>query len=151
MATVQLEHVVTINAPPEVVWNVTEDVERWPKWTPTVESVKRIDGAPFDTGSTALIKQPGLPEVKWEVTELTRGTTFTWTTRIRGMHMSASHEIMPDPAGTQSRLRLDVTGFVAVLLWPLIHGSARRALSRENLGLKNWCEQLVRENSNNQA
>ena len=65
--------------------------------------------------------------------------------------MAASHEIIPDQAGTQSRLRMDVTGFVAVLLWPLIHGSVRRALSRENLGLKDWCEQLARKNSDNRA
>ena len=68
----KLGHVIHIDAPPEVVWAVTEDIERWPEWTPTVESAKRLDQGRLDIGSTALLKQPGLPEATWVVTAFLR-------------------------------------------------------------------------------
>ncbi len=136
----KLESVVHIDAPPNVVWTVTEDIERWPEWTPSVESVKRIDQAQFDVGSTALIKQPGLPEAKWFVTAFTRGERFTWESRVRGIRMIATHEIRAAASGTQSVLRVEMSGLVAVLLWPLIRFSARRLLEQENAGIKDRCE-----------
>ena len=59
----KLENVVHIDAPQEVVWAVTEDIERWPEWTPSVESVTRIDHGQFDVGSAAnvvvgMLRQP---------------------------------------------------------------------------------------------
>ena len=136
----KLENVIHIDAPQQVVWTVTEDIERWPEWTPSVESVKRIDQAQFDVGSTALIKQPGLPEAKWFVTALTRGERFTWESRIRGIRMIATHEITAAGSGTQSVLRVEMSGLVALLLWPLIRFPARRLLEQENVGLKDRCE-----------
>ncbi len=136
----KLENVVHIDAPQEVVWAVTEDIERWPEWTPSVESVTRIDHGQFDVGSAALIKQPGLPEAKWFVTAFTRGERFTWESRVRGIQMIATHEIRAAASGTQSVLRVEMSGLVAVLLWPLIRFSARRLLEQENAGLKDRCE-----------
>ena len=57
----QLEHSITIPAPQDVAWAVTVDVERWPEWTPTMQSVERLERGPFGVGSTAKIKQPQLP------------------------------------------------------------------------------------------
>jgi hypothetical protein len=116
----KLENAIQIDAPPEVVWAVTEDLERWPQWTPTMESVKRINQGQLEVGSAALIKQPGLPETKWVVTALTARERFTWETRIRGIHMIATHEITAAKNGTLSVLRVEMVGLVARLLWLLI-------------------------------
>jgi uncharacterized membrane protein len=136
----RLEDIIRIEASPEVVWAVTEEIECWPEWTPTMESVKRIDQGQFDVGSAALIKQPGLPEATWVVTALTRGERLTWESRIRGIRMIAIHEIRAAETGTQSVLRVEMSGLVARLLWPLIRFSTRRALQQENAGLKERCE-----------
>ena len=136
----RIEHAIHIDAPPSVVWAVTEDVERWPEWTPTMDDVKRVDAGPFDVGSSARIKQPGLPEAVWSVTDLVRGERFTWTTRVRGIRMRATHELSPHDSGTRSVLRLEMSGLVAALLAPFVHRSVRRALERENSGLKARCE-----------
>lgn len=135
-----LESVIQIGAPPHVVWAVTQDLERWPQWTPTMQSVKRVDQGPFDVGSTALIKQPGLPEAKWVVTALAPGERFTWETRVRGIRMIATHEITATEHGTRSVLRVEMAGLVARLLWPLLRSFTRRALEQENAGLKQRCE-----------
>ena len=89
----RVEDVIQINAPIEAVWAVTADVERWPEWTPTMESVERIDEETFDVGSAAYIKQPGLPGSKWVVTEMKQGKHFTWESNVRGLHLKATHEL----------------------------------------------------------
>ncbi len=138
----KFENVTDINAPPEVVWSVTEDVERWPEWSPTMESIQRLDEGPFDVGSAARIKQPGRPPAEWRVTELKRGERFAWETRVRGMRMIGTHEVIPIETGTRSRLRIEITGLPVVLFWPLIFLSGRNSLKRENAGLKARCEKL---------
>lgn len=139
----KLENQKLIDATKSIVWSVTVDVERWPQWTPTAQTVKRLDQGPFDVGSEVLIKQPGLPEAKWRVTMLTSGEGFTWETWIRGIRFVASHELITSGVGTSSVLRIEMFGFVASLLWPFIRGSAQRSLEKENAGLKAKCEALA--------
>jgi len=136
----QLEHSITIPAPQDVAWAVTVDVERWPEWTPTMQSVERLERGPFGVGSTAKIKQPQLPPAIWRVTSHTPGERFTWETRNRGMRMVATHEIVATSGGCASNLRLEVSGLVAMLLWPIIRRSAGRALAKENLCLRDRCQ-----------
>jgi uncharacterized membrane protein len=138
-----LENVIHIDAPKNLVWIVTIDIENWPEWTPTVKSVKRLDEGPLACGSAALIQQPGLPEAKWVVTALNSGERFTWESRILGIRMIGTHELSSKDNGTQSALRLEMSGIVARLLWPLIYSSARRSLKQENAGLKARCEALA--------
>ncbi|MET0865487.1 MAG: SRPBCC family protein [Nakamurella sp.] len=38
-----LQHTVTIAAPPEQVWAVVVDVERWPELISTLDVVERLD------------------------------------------------------------------------------------------------------------
>lgn len=140
----QLQNTVEIIAAPEVVWKVTEDVERWPEWSPTVTAISCLDQGPFDVGSRARIKQSGLPAAVWTVSALARGKGFTWGTRVRGIRMVATHEIHPAGDGSRSVLRIEMSGFVARLLAPLLRRSAARALMRENHGLKARCERMGR-------
>lgn len=138
-----LEDSIDIAAPADVVWAVTEDVERWPEWTPTMRSVRRVDTGPLAVGSSARIKQPGMPETVWTVTELVRGERFAWGGRALGIRMRATHELERDGSGTRNVLRIEMAGFVAALLAPFLRPAARRALRQENEGLKARCERLA--------
>lgn len=138
-----VEDAIYIEAPPDVVWRVTVDVERWPEWTPTVTSVVRVGQAPFGLGSIARIKQPGQPEAEWVVTAFDPAERFAWETRRTGLHMVGTHEISPEGAGTRNVLRVEARGPLGVLLWPVLRPAMRRALSEENGGLKEFCEQRV--------
>lgn len=131
---------IHIDASADVVWAVTVDVERWPEWTPTMTSVSRLDTGPLKLGSVARITQPMQPMSEWVVTELVEGRRFAWETRRRGLHMIATHEIVPERAGTRTVLHLDAEGAVAWLFWPSLRFAFRRALARENRGLERRCE-----------
>jgi uncharacterized membrane protein len=138
-----IEHTIHIEVPPEVVWAVTEDVERWPEWTPTVTAARRLDKGAFGPGSVFRIKQPGQPESDWTVTEFVRGRRFTWETRRPGLRMAATHVMSADAAGTVNTLRVETSGIMAVVLWPVLWPAVRYALKQENIGLKARCEALA--------
>lgn len=140
-----VENTIYIEAPPNIVWSVTKDVEHWPEWTPTVTSVARVDGGPFGLHSTARVKQPGQPESNWTVTQFVPGERFVWETRRPGLRMRGAHEMRAAGAGTLNVLRLEVKGVAALLLWPVLVRAVRRTLSQENRGLKARCEELSAE------
>lgn len=135
----RIEDEIRIAAPPETVWRVTTDVERWPEWTPTVTRVRRIDAGPLAVGSAVEIRQPAMPAVIWTVTELAPPRRFAWEGRLRGLRMVATHELSPDGSGTRNRLSIELTGPLAPLLGPLLRWSVGRALRRENRGLRTRC------------
>ena len=140
-----IENEIEIEAPPETVWRITADVQSWPDWCPTMETVTRLEDGPFGLGSKARIKQPGLRPAEWQVASFSEGKAFTWETRIRGIHMAATHELIPSDTGTRNILRLNVSGILAVLLWPLLRGSLSNALLQENAGLKVRCESIAKD------
>jgi uncharacterized membrane protein len=140
---VKLENVMQIEAPPSTVWGVTVDIERWPEWTPNFKKIRRLEEGPFGGSSTALIQQPGLPEAKWVVTQFKPGEEFSWETRVLGMRMIGTHAMYPAGTGTQSVLRIELSGTVATLLSQFLRYAARRSLARENAGLKVRCEALA--------
>ncbi len=140
-----LAHTLHIDAPPDLVWAVLVDVERWPEWTPTMTSVVRVDDGPFHLGSTAKIKQPGQPESLWTVTAFVPGQAFTWGTGRTGLQLLARHELLASGAGTESLVTLDMDGALATLLGPILRRFAANAIATENEGLKVRCETLAAE------
>jgi hypothetical protein len=132
---------IQIQAPVQAVWQVTEDVERWPEWTPTVTSVRLVDGRPLGLGEVALIKQPMQPLSRWVVTEFIPGQRFAWETRRAGLRMVGTHDLTAVEGGTRNVLSIDAHGWLAVLLWPVLRPGIRKALADENRGLKTRCEQ----------
>ena len=108
-----------IDAAPEPVWSVLFDVARWPEWTPTVDSVERLDDGPLRVGSRARLRQPKLPQALWEVTEVD-DRSFTWEAKGPGMKTIARHEVVPDGTGSTVRLSIEQTGpmgIVAAVVW----------------------------------
>jgi uncharacterized membrane protein len=109
-----------IEAPTHAVWDVLFDVAHWPDWTPTIDSVERLDDGPFGVGSRAKVRQPKLPQAQWEVTEVVDGRSFTWEARGPGMKTIARHEVVPDGTGSQVTLSIEQTGpmgAVAAFVW----------------------------------
>ena len=109
-----------IDSPSQPVWEVLFDVARWPEWTPTIESVERLDHGRFGVGSRARVRQPRLPRAVWEVSEVVDGRSFTWEAKGPGMKTIARHEVLPDAGGSQVTLSIEQTGpmgAVAAVLW----------------------------------
>jgi hypothetical protein len=132
--------VVAINAPPERVLAVLFDIERWPEWTSTMTSVRRMDDGPLSVGSRARVRQPRLIPAVWQVTELDRNSRFTWITHSPGVQLKAEHVVEPDGTGSRAALSLRFSGPLGPLVARLVRGLSERYLAIEAAGLRNRCE-----------
>ena len=138
---IHIERTVSINAPPERVWSVMMDVERWPEWTESMKSVERLDSEEFGVGSKAKLRIRRSPSANvWTVTEVTPNRSFTWETNSGGVKGIASHLIEPDGNGSKVTLTVDLSGIVATLFSPMIAGQSRKNVDMEAEGLKRRAE-----------
>jgi uncharacterized protein YndB with AHSA1/START domain len=128
---------IDIAAPPERVWEVMADVERWSEWTTTVTWVRRLDEGPLRPGSRAKIKQPRLPETEYVVTELDPGRSFSWVATAPGVLTTARHDIEALPSGgSQVRLAVEQAGWLGSVVGRFYRGMTDRYLATEAIGLK---------------
>lgn len=134
---------VDIDAPATVVWDVFSDVEHWPEWTASVTSLVAFDGAGIAVGKRFEIKQPRMPKLVWEVTDVTPGESWTWVQRSPGGLTVASHEVSAISDGrTRVRQQIDQRGPVGALVGLAMRRMTRRYLDMEAAGLKARSEQL---------
>ena len=131
---------IDISAPPSRVWQLIMDVESWPQWSPSMTDIKRLDSGPFGPGSQARVKQPGLPVLVWQVTDLAEDAEFTWVTRTPGVATSARHQVSEIAGGTRLTLTLTWSGPFSGLTSALVRKRARQALAQEAAGAKSRIE-----------
>lgn len=127
-----IEHAAPIGAPPETVWRLTTEVERWPDLLDAFTSVRRLEPGPLAVGSTARIKQPGQPERTWTVTEIDAPRRFVWETHGLGLRMVATHDIEATPSGCRNTLGLDLSGPVGAVLGRLAGRKIAETIANEN-------------------
>jgi uncharacterized protein YndB with AHSA1/START domain len=127
---------VDIAAPPERVWSVMTDVERWPEWTASVTSVARVDRGPLRLGSRARIRQPRVFPAEWQVTELSEGRSFTWVTGNALARATGRHQVEPIRSGTRATLSVRYSGLLGALVAKLTAALSDRYLALEAAGLK---------------
>jgi uncharacterized membrane protein len=136
------ESAIDIDAPSTLVWDVFSDVERWPEWTASVTSLRALDGPGLAVGKRFEIRQPRLPKLVWQVTQLNEGASWTWEQRSPGGRTIAVHEVTADGGRTLVRQRLDQQGLVGSLIGRLMRGTTKRYLELEAQGLKARSEQV---------
>jgi uncharacterized membrane protein len=125
-----------IAAPPDRVWSVMSDVDRWHEWTKSVTSITRKDNGPFAVGSRAVIRQPKFPPALWKITAIDPGRSFEWTSVAPGVRVVARHGVSAIAGGTRATLSLQYHGLFGGLIARLTKGITERYLAMEANGLK---------------
>jgi uncharacterized membrane protein len=131
---------VTIDAPAELVWQTVRTVEKWPEWTPTMTSVRRLDNGDLRVGSTAEVRQPNQPPRTWTVTELTPDRSFTWESSGAGLRLSADHVLSGADGAVEVLLTFTLSGPAGPIASLLAGRTIRRLVDTEGASLKAWCE-----------
>jgi len=134
---------IEIAAPPEIVWPVMADVERWPEWTPSVSRLKLLTSGPLRVGSRARVHQPNLPPAWWRVTEILPCREFTWISIAPGVRVTARHAVEASSGGSRVTLSIRYEGVFGALLARMTHSLNERYLAMEAKGLKHYCERRV--------
>ena len=127
------------------MWDVFSDVQRWPEWTASVTRLVGLDGPELAVGRRFEIKQPRLPRLVWEVTEVLPGESWTWVQRSSGGSTLARHDVVATDEGhTLVRQRLEQRGPIGALVGWLMRTTTKRYLELEAQGLKARSEQRAR-------
>ncbi len=101
-------------AEPSVVWERYADPRRWPEWA---WQIRRVDttGNRIVAGLRGRVLGPLGAAVNFVVDDVDEaGRTWSWTVRFGPVRLELRHDVVPDGAG--SRTRLWVTGPLAVVV-----------------------------------
>ncbi|WP_167758732.1 SRPBCC family protein [Zemynaea arenosa] len=125
-------------APPAAVWAALRDVERWPRWTPTVTRAAWVHQATLVTGARVRLHQPGLLPATWTVEQAEPFRGFSWSCQGLGVSVQAGHWIEPAADGCQLCLTITLRGPCAAAAALLFGRLNQRYLQRELAGLAEY-------------
>ena len=138
---------ISIKAPRSIVWALFTNVERWPRWLPTVSTVRPLTNTSFRVGARYRLKQPFQRPMVWEVSEVVPGRSFTWVARLPKAVLRARHDLEDRKDGTCVTLtfaREPRLPFIVPRV--LCEVPVRWALRLENRSLKAACETSAASN-----
>jgi carbon monoxide dehydrogenase subunit G len=126
---------IDIAAPPDRVWSIMRDVERWHEWTASITGIERLDDGPLRVGSRARVRQPKLPTNEFVVTALEEGRGFTWESKSLGVRGIGHHSIEPTARGCRVTLGVDFRGPLAWVVSRVYGKLTQRYIEMEANGL----------------
>ena len=114
-------------------------VEAWPTWTPTMKSVRGIQGSVLAVGHEYEIEsaQRGFPKNIFVVDDVRDGYSFLWKATSPAVTTLANHvltEISSDL--TRVELSFEMTGPLARVMWLLFGRTVNRMVQEEAASLK---------------
>ena len=130
----------SVGVPPEQVWPLFVDVQRWPEMTKSITEVRRLDSGPLHVGSEAIVKQPRLPRARWRVTELKPGHSFIWEMTSGGVTAVGGHIVAATGRGSEITLTLRLHGPMARLMDAALGRLSQRNLELELEGFRRTAE-----------
>ena len=138
-----MSHSIDIDAPPEIVWSIWNDIERWCEWTASITKIDKLAAGPPTVGLRVRVQQPKLPTAIWCVTQVEENRGFTWVSTGPGAHVTGIHTIEPRSNGSRAIMTLDFAGPIALLFGWLSRSLSKRYLQLEANGLKARSEQMA--------
>lgn len=103
MFTWTYSETVTTLATPDQIWTMWQDVESWPCWDSELEWVK-LDGE-FIVGTTGRMKSTSGPEVKFKLSRIVPGLSFTNIAQLPLTRLEFGHEYKLSDADSVAYIR----------------------------------------------
>jgi hypothetical protein len=125
--TWETRHSAETAAGPQEVWARWEDAGRWSEWSTGIGEA-HLEG-PFVPGTTALVRFRLGPRLRFLITELEPGRSFTDEARLPLAWLVHEHRIEPRPGGCRLHHRLSLRGPLAPLYGLMVGRRLRAGLS----------------------
>jgi len=114
----QVEHHITVAAPPRAIFQIYADVSNWHTWDPDTRKAS-LDG-PFEVGTRGRLTPTQGNTVPMLLTERVPDQCFTVESRILLFRMRFEHELRPVAGGTEATHRVTFSGLLSVVLGPML-------------------------------
>ena len=136
----RFEESIEIDAKQQRVWDVLSDLEAWPKRIETVDVVELLTPAPLAVGSRVRLKQPRLPEGRWDITVWDAPSYFEFRQKSTGITSIAGHRVEVLGEGhSRLTLSLDMRGLLIPFAM-FYRGLTNRYMAMEAQGMKRAAE-----------
>lgn len=89
----ECEHEIVVNAGPETIWRLLEDVAGWPQWNAGIARIE-IDG-PFTAGTRFVMTPPGQEPLTTRLVEVRENAGFVDETRVGELRIFVDHQLEP--------------------------------------------------------
>ncbi|HET7419998.1 MAG TPA: SRPBCC family protein [Candidatus Dormibacteraeota bacterium] len=127
------------SAPPDRVWQVWSDVDRWPEWNPDMKA-SRIEG-PLRLGATGNIDTRSGGKHDVVVTHFEQGRSFELeSTALPGTKMAIRATIAPSGSGSRITQGFEPRGVLAPIVGPMMGGQILKTFNAVLGGLKTKVE-----------
>jgi len=143
-----IEHVLEVDAPPTVVWEVLTDLPRYPEWNPFVVECRSTlePGAPIDL----LVKLRAKPQRQREwMIENVAGKGFAYRMKpfpLGALSSRRSHELVDLGGGrTRYRSHMQLAGWLMPLVRALLGTNLARGFTDMSAAVRSRSEQLTAE------
>jgi uncharacterized protein YndB with AHSA1/START domain len=134
----QVEHSISIAAPPAQIFRIYAAVDQWHTWDPDTEAAS-LSG-PFAVGTRGrLTPSKGRP-VPMVLTEVVPERSFTVESRIPLLRLRFEHELVAGRAATAVTHRVLVSGLLSYLIGPGLVRQLDRGLPKTLANLKRLAE-----------
>jgi uncharacterized protein YndB with AHSA1/START domain len=127
---------IDIEAPPQRVFDVMSDIERWHEWTASISSITPVGDGRFAEGNSFMIRQPKFPPAMWKITNIEPGKAFTWTSSAPGFRAVGTHSVGQSPTGSRATLLLQYHGLLGGVFGSMTKAITERYIGLEARGLK---------------
>lgn len=137
----RFERSIEIGAAQQRVWDVLSNIEGWPQVTETVDVVELLTAGPVGKGSRVRLRQPKLPEGRWEVTTWDAPSFFEWQQKSGGVTIDAGHRVEAlGDARSRLTLTIDMRGLLVPIMGRIYGDLTNRYLTLEAEGMKRAAE-----------
>jgi uncharacterized protein YndB with AHSA1/START domain len=127
------------SAPPDKVWQVWSDINRWPEWNPDMKA-SRLNG-PLKLGATGNIDTRSGGKHDVVVTQFEQGRLFELeSTALPGTKMAIRATIAPTGSGSRITQGFEPRGLLAPIVGPMMGGQILKTFSAVLGGLKQRVE-----------
>jgi carbon monoxide dehydrogenase subunit G len=107
-----------INAPPEKVFALVDNLEDWPQWIPSIEKIEKVSEGPLKEGSRIRVTARSGVTVKllMTLTEFVPGKRGVLEGRVLGTRMVRYYNFEAVEQGTKLTAGGEVNGLLAFLV-----------------------------------
>jgi hypothetical protein len=114
----QVEHRITVSASADAIFRIYQDVNHWHAWDPDTKRAT-LEG-PFAVGSKGRLTPTKGNTVPMVLTKVEPGRCFTVESRIPLFRMLFEHELVPVSGATEVVHRVTFSGFLSLVLGPML-------------------------------
>jgi carbon monoxide dehydrogenase subunit G len=109
---------VVINATPEKVFALVDNLEEWPQWIPSIKRIEKLSDGPLKEGSQIRVTAKSVVTVKllMTITEFVPGQRGVMQGKVLGVRMTRYYTFESVEGGTKLTAGGEVSGILALFI-----------------------------------